>query len=196
MPPTSPEHDSARPPHPLARKLIAALGGTGARVVDLASGSGRNTRALRAAGLDVLSIDDAAAASLTGPTLSGGPYRAIVSTHGLLHGTPASIGALVATIARSLEPGGLLFATFGSIRDARSGSGEEIEPFVYAPLDGDERGVPHAFFDERRLRDLIEPVFVTESIEEWNADAIAGSWAHARKPLEGSVHWFVQARAR
>ena len=59
MPPTSPEHASVRPPHPLAVELIAVLGAGGARVIDFASGSGRNARALRAAGFEVAEIGDA-----------------------------------------------------------------------------------------------------------------------------------------
>jgi hypothetical protein len=180
MPPTSPEHASARPPHPLAVELIAVLGVGGARVIDFASGSGRNARALRAAGFERTS----------------GRFAAALSTHGLLHGTLEVIGAAIEAIAAKLEPGGRLFATFGSVRDARFARGLEIERFVYAPLDGDERGVAHAFFDEPRLRALLEGRFLLESVEVRNADEIAGDWAHSEKPLRSSAHWFVRARKR
>jgi hypothetical protein len=193
MPPTSPEPASVRPPHPLAVELIEVLGAAEARVLDFASGSGRNARALRAAGFEVLEIPDAAA---TAATLNGttGTFAAAIATHGLLHGTPESIGAAVEAIAARLAPAGLLYATFGSTRDARYGKGELVDPFVYAPLDGDERGVPHAFFDEARLRELLGTWFVLETPEDRDADEIAGGWAHTQAPLRSSAHWFVRAR--
>lgn len=195
MPPTSPEHASARPPHPLAVELIAVLGVGGARVIDFASGSGRNARALRTAGFEVAEIGDADA---TAATIEGasGSFAAALSTHGLLHGTLEVIEAAVEAIAAKLAPGGRLFATFGSVRDARFEQGLEIQRFVYAPLDGDERGIAHAFFDESRLRALLEGRFALESVEERNADEVAGDWAHREKPLRNSAHWFVHARKR
>jgi hypothetical protein len=195
MPPTSPEHASVRPPHPLAAELIAVLGAGGARVIDFASGSGRNARALRAAGFEVLEIGDAAATAAT-IERTNGSFAAVLSTHGLLHGRVAAIDAALDAIAAKLEPAGQLFATFGSTRDARFAHGVEIEPFVYAPLDGDERGVAHAFFDDSHLRRLLEGRFALDSVEEQNVDEIAGDWAHREKPLRSSAHWFVRARKR
>ena len=195
MPPTSPEHASVRPPHPLAVELIAVLGAGGARVIDFASGSGRNARALRAAGFEVAEIADADATAETVERTSG-TFTAALSTHGLLHDTVEAIGAAIETIAGKLEPGGRLFATFGSVRDARFAQGLEVQRFVYAPLEGDERGIPHAFFDEDRLRALLERRFALESVEERNADEIAGDWAHREKPLRSSAPWFVHARKR
>lgn len=195
MPPTSPEHASVRPPHPLAVELIAVLGAVEARVIDVASGSRRNARALRAAGFEVVEIGDAAATAATIERAEGS-FAAALSTHGLLHGTLQSIGAAVEAIAAKLEPGGRLFATFGSVRDARFARGVEIERFVYAPVDGDERGVAHAFFDESRLRALLEGRFALDVVEERNADETAGDWAHREKPLRSSAHWFVHARKR
>jgi hypothetical protein len=196
MPPTSPEHASARPPHPLAAQLIAALGSRNARVIDFATGSGRNASALQRAGHEVLAIDDGAAADSTALATVTEPYQAAISTHGLLHGTPATIDALLAVLAGSMQPGGLLYATFGSIADARYGQGREIEPFVYAPGDGDERGVPHVFYDEARLRAALGVWFDIESLEERGVDQVAGAWAHPESPLERSVHWFAKARRR
>ncbi|HTA37491.1 MAG TPA: hypothetical protein VK760_00360, partial [Candidatus Acidoferrales bacterium] len=97
MPPTSPEHASVRPPHPLAVELIAVLGAGGARVIDFASGTGRNARALRAAGFEVAEIADADATAETVERTSG-TFTAALSTHGLLHGTVEAIGAAIETI--------------------------------------------------------------------------------------------------
>jgi hypothetical protein len=174
-------------PHPLAVALIDRLRDRPAAVVlEIGRGSGRNTRALETAGFPVRTLEDEPQLLCAGA----------ISSHALLHGTPASIATLLSRIADRLEPQAPLFATFGSVRDRRYGEGSWIEPYVYAPAEGDERGVPHAFFDRRRLRLLIEPLFEIESLEERDVDTLAGSWAHARRPLEDAVHWFVIARRR
>ena len=104
MPPTSPEHASVRPPHPLAVELIAVLGAGGARVIDFASGSGRNARALRAAGFEVAEIGDADA------TAADDRRRQRELRRGTLDPRVASrhvevIGAAVEAIAAKLDRG-------------------------------------------------------------------------------------------
>lgn len=185
MSPDSPP-PSPRPPHPLAVALIERLRSQPrSRVVELGAGSGRNTRALRSAGLRVVA-----------PGKAVEPAAGALSTHDLLHGTPASIARRLRLVAGDLAAGAPLFATFGSVRDARYGQGAMIEPFVFAPTSGDECGVAHAYFDEARLRQLIEPLWIIDSIREVDVDAIAGTWAHPTTPLHGAVHWFVGARKR
>ena len=184
MPSDSPQ-PFPRPPHPLALELIGRLRDRpGAFVLEIGSGSGRNTRALEAAGLRVIDLDtnEAAAAAL--------------STHTFLHGTPESLANLLARASERLEPGALFFVTFGSIRDARFGQGTRIEENVYAPQAGDERGVPHAFFDETSLRRLLADTWNIESLHEEQVDDIAGSWAHEKMPLHRAFHWFAVIRPR
>jgi hypothetical protein len=184
MSPVSPE-PAHRPPHPLALDLIERLRDRpGARVLEVGAGSGRNTHALAAAGLVVCTLP------LQEPCAAG------LATHALLHGSPQSIAEELSAIAQALEPGAPLFATFGSIRDARYGVGEAREAHVYAPLDGDEIAVAHAYFDQERLRALLAPHFTIESMREVNVDNIAGRWAHTSAPLRGAVHWFVTAAVR
>ena len=78
--------------HPLAVRLVEHLrGGPEIRVLEFACGGGRNTRALRGAGLDVVTIDDPTAASPAPFAGLPGDFAAALSTHGLLHGTPAII---------------------------------------------------------------------------------------------------------
>jgi hypothetical protein len=184
-------------PHPLAEALIERLQSRPkGRVLDFASGSGRNTQALRRAGLMVTAIADDAAATekpLAGVT---DRFAAAISTHGLLHGTPPIIAARLRSIAERLDAEGLLYATFGSTRDARFGEGRRIDDATFAPTDGDERGVAHAYFDRDRLRALLEPDFEVESLEERCVDEVAGSWAHRERPLSGATHWFAIARKR
>jgi hypothetical protein len=184
MTPDSPEAVH-RPPHPLALELIERLRARpGAQVLEVGAGSGRNTRALEAAGLHVC----------TPP--ADGPCAAALATHALLHGTPSSLAVALAEIADALEPGAPLFGTFGSTSDARYGIGTEVEPYVYAARDGDERGVAHAYLDATRLRELLAPRFAIDAMHEVKVDEIAGKWAHATAPLQGAVHWFVVATKR
>ena len=184
MSPVSPE-PAHRPPHPLALDLIERLRDRpGARVLEVGAGSGRNTRALVAAGFSVYTLP------------AKEPCAAALTTHALLHGTPRSIAEQLSAIAQALEPGGPLFATFGSVRDARYGVGETKEAHVYAPLDGDEIGVAHAYFDRDRLLARLAPHFTIESMREVEVDDIAGTWAHVSSPLRRAVHWFVVAAGR
>jgi hypothetical protein len=183
--------------HPLAQRLIECLRGEGGRrVLDFAAGSGRNAGALRDAGFTVIEVDDAAAASCESLGRLDELVAAVLSTHGLLHGTAPAIAARVQAIAAVLENGGWLCATFGSSRDARFGEGERIAEATYAPTGGDERGIAHTFFSEAELRALLESRFAIESLTEHGVDEVAGSWAHQERPLTGAVHWFVIARKR
>ena len=150
--------------------------------------------ALRAAGFNVATVDDDAADRNDALRESFGPFAAIVSTHGLLHGTERDIARRIETLAARLEEGGLLYATFGSVRDARFGRGLRIGPATFAPLDGDERDVPHTYFTRERLEQLLRRHFEVERLEESSVDAVAGSWAHRTRPLTGAVHWLAISR--
>ena len=182
-------------PHPLAAALIERLQSRPkSRILDFAAGRGRNTKALLAAGLTVVAVEDAAAASKTPFDGVEGSFDAVISTHGLLHGIPAAIASRLDEIADRLESKGLLYATFGSTRDARFGEGERIDDSTFAPSDGDERGVAHAYFDREKMGTLLKRHFEIESLDEHVVDDIAGRWAHSARPLDSAVHWFVKAR--
>lgn len=184
-------------PHPLAAALIKRLHfRPESRVLDFAAGSGRNGEALRRAGFTVVAIRDEDAASEATVSALTGRLDAVLSTHGLLHGGLRSIEARVRAIANRLDTDGLLFATFGSKRDSRFGLGERVDESTFAPDDGDERGVPHAYFDRDALLALLELHFEVESLREQGVDDIAGSWAHQERPLAGACHWFVVGRKR
>ncbi len=187
-----------RRPHPLALRLIKRLRDADlprARVIDFAAGSGRNGSALRHAGFDVLSVDDETAYGEAWCTLDA-EFDAVISTHGLLHGTVASIAKRLDALCKKLKSRGVLFGTFGSTRDARFGMGKRIDASTYSALDGDERGVPHAFFTQTELRELLLARYEVDSLEEHAADEVAGKWAHEQAPLQGAVHWFLEARRR
>ncbi|MHB8141598.1 MAG: class I SAM-dependent methyltransferase [Vulcanimicrobiaceae bacterium] len=182
---------SMRSAHPLAVELCTRLAANPkSRILEIGCGRGRNTRALAAAGFEVRSLPDGA------PILpSYRNYTAALSTHALLHGTPDTLAVLLAAVRAALCRGGLLYATFGSISDARHGRGIALAPGVFAPSEGAERGVPHSYFDEARLRTLLSPSFAVESLSEHCVERIAGDWAHPQGH-PGAVHWFVIARSR
>lgn len=196
MPTSSPQDQSSiRVPHPLARLLIEHYHDrSGIRVLDFASGSGRNATALQHAGFHVTCISDAAARTPRPLDGIADEFEAALSTHGLLHGTAGEIASYVGAIANVLGEGGRLYATFGSVRDKRFGEGRRIAETTFAPDEGDERGVAHTYFSEAALRVLLERHFVIESLMERSADETAGSWAHRERPLSGAVHWFTTAR--
>jgi SAM-dependent methyltransferase len=179
----------------LAQRLIERLQSVpDRRILDFASGSGRNRKALERAGFTVVAVDDRTAVSsapFAGITQS---FDAAISTHGLLHGVPSTIVANVRSIAEHLDGGGLLYATFGSTHDARFGNGLRIDASTFAPIDGDEQGVAHAFFDRTQLQSLLAPYLEIESLDEHGVDAFAAKSAHRARPLAGAMHWFVIAR--
>ena len=183
----SPQNEPLRPPHPLALELIERLGERHhAPILEIGRGSGRNRSALEAAGYNVIDVDEPATT----------PAAAAISTHALLHGSPQEIAATLSRIVQRLERGAVFFATFGSQRDARYGEGTRLGPLTFAPESGDEAGVPHTYFDETELRRLLERDWIVESLEERNVDRIAGSWAHQKRPLKDSIHWFARLMKR
>jgi len=178
----------------LALALIHALGTPPARILDVGTGSGRNARALRAAGHHVDALDESAVAYEL-PSLCDGNYDAIISTHAFLHGNSAGASQNIAAAHAALSASGLFYATFASVRDARFGAGTQVDAQSFAPLDGDEAGIAHVYFNAGQLRALLQPHFEITSMDEHAVDAIVGRWAHVEQPA-GSVHWFVQARAK
>lgn len=177
--------------HPLAISLIARLRAKpNARVLEIGAGTGRNTEALRAAGVEIDSIADAAPIPARDKY-----YDAALTTHALLHGTPGTVAASLDAIANALKPGAPLHATFASTLDARFGKGRRISKHVFAAETGDEAGVPHVYFTGEELRSLLETNYEVEAIQETAVDDIVGTWAH-RKPLHGVVHWFVRCTRR
>jgi len=187
MPPTS-----TQGPHPLAERLVtryrdAALNGP---VIEVAAGVGRNTRALEAAGIPVVATtDDQPYTQLPG---GRNRYVAALSTHGYLHGSTDKLRVGFGELLRVLQPGSPIFITLGSINDARYGFGLAVDDRTYAPGDGPEKGIPHAYFERGGVNEILRG-FTVESLEEVAADAVVGQWAHA--PAETGIrHWFVVAR--
>ena len=184
---------SAETAHPLADRLIAfahqqPLAGP---VIEVGGGSGRNTRALVAANIPVVTVPD----STLYTQLPGGRenYGGALSTHAYLHGTTDKLRAGFAELRRVLMPHAPIFITLGSIRDGRYGLGIPFDERSFAPGEGDEAGIPHAYFDRDGVLEVLRGFFATDALEEVDVDAIVGRWAHQNAEVEGRVHWFVQA---
>jgi hypothetical protein len=177
--------------HPLTERLIALarerpLDGP---VIEIGLGSGRNTRALVDAGIPAVSVpDDVPYTQLPGARET---YGAALSTHAYLHGVTSKLRAGIGELRRVLRAGAPIFITLGSIADARYGLGIPLDERTFAPGDGDETGIPHAFFDRDGVTELLYG-FTVDTIEEVGVDAIVGRWAHPGDDT-GRVHWFVQA---
>lgn len=178
--------------HPLAAELATLYrerGLTGP-IVEIAAGSGRNTRFFVERGIPIVSTrDDAAYTQVPG---GRNLYAAALSTHGYLHGTVAKLRLGFAELRRVLRPGAPIFITLGSIKDPRFGLGVAVDDVTFAPGDGDEAGIPHPYFDRDGVLDVLQPAFTVEAHVERNVDDIVGRWAHTA--LAERWHWFVRAR--
>src|SRR5579863_3482940 len=108
MPLSSTQDDTPmRPPHPLALRAIERLRERvpgRVRVLDVASGSGRNAAALQQAGFEVLAVDDETAIKAGALRSLHGAFDGAVSSHGFLHGTAAEVADRLDALAAHLEP--------------------------------------------------------------------------------------------
>jgi hypothetical protein len=177
--------------HPLAEELAARYRDAGLTgpVIEIAAGSGRNTRYLVDWGIPVVSTrDDEGYTQLTG---GRNLYGAALSTHGYLHGTVPKLRLGFAELRRVLRRGAPIALTLGSIEDARFGLGVALDDTTFAPGDGPEAGIPHSYFDRAGVVEVLAPAFTVESSREVNVDDIVGRWAHDAP--SGMWHWFVTA---
>jgi hypothetical protein len=184
---------SSSPAHPLAEQLIelARRELFDGPVIEVGTGSGRNTRALIDAGIPNVTVpDDVPYTQLPGTRDS---YGAALSSHAYLHGASAKLRAGIAELRRVLKPNAPIFITLGSFKDARYGLGIPLDERSFAPGEGDEIGIPHAYFDRDGVIELLFG-FAIESMQEVDVDAIVGRWTHADDDVAGRVHWFVRAR--
>jgi hypothetical protein len=184
---------SAQGAHPLARVLLAFAADRPLEgpVIEVGSGSGRNARALVDAGVQVVSVPDEV--SYTQLPGTHDMYAAALSTHAYLHGTTAKLRSGFGELRRVLRPGAPIFVTLASLRDARYGLGIPFDERSFAPGDGDEAGIPHAYFDRDGVNEILHGFFVVDQAEEADVDAIVGRWAHSDDAVTGRVHWFVRA---
>jgi hypothetical protein len=179
--------------HPLAAHLVdlARREPLDGPVIEVGTGSGRNTRALVEARIPNVTVPDSTPYTQLPGTRDS--YGAALSTHAYLHGTSAKLRAGIAELRRVLRPNAPIFITLGSFKDARYGLGIPFDERSFAPGEGDELGIPHAYFDRDGVIELLFG-FDIVSLEEVDVDDIVGRWAHDDDELPGRVHWFVEAR--
>ena len=162
-------------------------------MIEVHAGSGRNTRALHAAGIPVVATnDDEPYTQLPG---ARDTYAAALSTHGFLHGTTAKLRLGIGDLRRVLKSGAPIYITLGSLHDPRFGYGLALDERTFAPGDGPEIGIPHAFFERDGILELLRG-FAIESMDETDTTDIVGTWAHPYGPesAERIIHWLVVAR--
>ncbi|RPJ58702.1 MAG: class I SAM-dependent methyltransferase [Acidobacteria bacterium] len=145
------------------------------RVLDLGCGSGRHLVPLARAGFSVFGFDNSTHGLLfaredlakeqlktelqLGDFRNPLPYRdgsfdAVLSIQVIHHADTKTIERVVAEIGRILAPGGLLFLTVPKFRNQAT-SFRQIEARTFVPEDGPEKGLPHHYFDEGELRELL-----------------------------------------
>ena len=180
--------------HPLAARLVdlARQEPLDGPVIEVGTGSGRNTRALVEARIPNVTVPDSTPYTQLPGTRDS--YAAALSTHAYLHGTSAKLRAGIAELRRVLRPEAPIFITLGSFKDVRYGLGIPFDERSFAPGEGDELGIPHAYFDRDGVIELLFGFHIV-SLEEVEVDDIVGRWAHDDdNELPGRVHWFVEAR--
>jgi len=177
--------------HPLAQLLYESVPKGSGPVVVVGDGRGRNSRALTEAGLTVVGIPDET--PYTQLAFPARHFAGALSTHAYLHGIASKIRVGIAELARVLQAGAPAFLTFGSIHDVRYGFGDALDAQTFAPGDGPEQGVPHAYFDRDGMLEVLRP-FTIVSLEEVQVDEIVGKWAHLEDEPAGKVHWFAAVR--
>jgi len=145
------------------------------RVLDLGCGSGRHVIPLARAGFSVFGFDNSPHGLLLvkedlvkeqmeaqlqiGDFRDPLPYRdksfdAVLSIQVIHHAETRTIQRVVAEIERLLVPGGLLFLTVPKYQNQAT-TFRQIEERTFVPEDGREKGVPHHYFDETELRQLL-----------------------------------------
>ncbi|MBU0520076.1 class I SAM-dependent methyltransferase [bacterium] len=161
-------------PDPLASSFIDALP-QGAFVYDLGCGAGRHLLSLTKAGLRVIGSDVARvglhssrtwlmqenlAADLFLADMAWGPFRenlfdGVLAMNVINHAKVAEAQQAFDDSFRMLKPDGAFFFKIIGREDARYGEGDQIEPHTFVPRQGIEAGVPHHFYTEEELRQML-----------------------------------------
>lgn len=145
------------------------------RVLDLGCGAGRHTTYLSGLGFEVVGLDPASSglehcyrdlvtrelprrlvlAGMERLPFPDYSYQCVISTYVIHHNTMRGVAAAIGEIERILVPGGLFLATVLGRGDFKYGVGRKVEEGTYVPLEGDERGVVHHFFDREEIGELL-----------------------------------------
>jgi len=197
-------------PHELAIALAEEMQSRGMRkVLDVGCGGGRHLVYLAKQGFVVYGTDRSTAGlaisrerlekeglkavlrrcDMTEVPFPDEFFDAALSTQVLHHNRLEKVGKAVGEIRRALKGGGLFFANLGGKGDYKEGQGKEIEPGTYISDSGIEAGIPHHFFTQQEVEDLLEG-FEIMSLKERRAEYPSGSLGK----LVTGVHWEIRAK--
>lgn len=164
-------------PHEDMEEIISIFREAGKkRVLDLGCGSGRHTVLLSKEGFEVVASDvSRSGLEMTRKWLSeegleatvkehscyerfpfeDDSFDAVISTQVIHHNFHDKVRSCISEIERVLKPQGMVFITVSAEGDnkKRASRSEKVAPQTYAPLDGDEKGLPHFIYTEQQLRD-------------------------------------------
>lgn len=160
-------------PHEDMPKIVSIFKKYGVkRILDLGCGSGRHTIYLSSQGFDVWGIDISEEACkitksqlpstdtkiVCGSIYKRLPYEdnffdAVISIQTLHHANIGDIQKAIREIERVLKPRGLVFVTVRKrIQKRKRLPFQELEPRVYIPIEGKEKGLIHYLFNKKLLR--------------------------------------------
>jgi SAM-dependent methyltransferase len=145
------------------------------RVWDLCCGAGRHTAAIAARGHQAFASDasasgialvrerlsvrgleaETAVADMSECPWDDAEFHGVVAWDSLHHDVVSRIRASVDMVHAHLVPGGAFLATLKSTRADSFGAGRELEPGTFVQESGPESGVPHHYFTESEIRELL-----------------------------------------
>ncbi len=204
-------------PEALAVELAETLSPR-ARVLDLGCGAGRHLALLASRELKTVGIDTApnglarsrerldarglAAHLVRGDFRRPLPFRdglfdAVLTVKTVNHGMPDEAARAFHEAERVLRPGGRLVGIVISASDARFGDGEEVAERTFVHHSPPEAGVPHHYFTEAELRELMAGFsFVDLSLTERYvspAEPIFGRYRFRPGVAPWLRHWQIRA---
>jgi SAM-dependent methyltransferase len=185
------------------------------RIWDLCCGAGRHAKALAAMGHAVFASDVSptgidmtrallyeqrlkAELAVSDMVICPWPsvrFHGVLSWDSLHHNTVARIKESVSAVQRQLLPGGLFLLTLKSTKADSFGTGKEIEPGTFVPMDGFEAGVPHHFFDESQIRALFEDWEILVLVELVMDYRVRGQDFYEMNPF-AYTRWGILVRRR
>lgn len=176
-------------------------------ILDLGCGAGRHCRYFASLGFNVYGCDiseiglrftierlskDNLKAQLVRSDMSAIPWKdnffhVIVSYNVIHHNTINSIKKCISEIHRTLKKGGHFFLKVKSTIDTTYEQGKQIEDNTFVPTFGPEEGIPHHFFTQKEIMDLLKDFNIIQLIQ-----LSVHTLVHNKEKVNGiNGHWCV-----
>lgn len=192
-----------------SRDVLKAAGCN--EILDLGCGTGRHLIFLAQAGFKVHGLDQAPSAieitrsrsqeaglkdiflkvgDMSALPYEDGKFDAVVCVWSTGHGYRENMEKTISEMRRVLKPGGILLSDFPSSKDRHFGTGTEIATQTFLHPDIDHPDVPHYYFHEEELKELLNQYFETVYIEDLTYDdpkykeKIEAFWTQAHAPVQ------------